>query len=40
MVLGAGLKKGWLGLGEVEEVAGWSGVAEVEEVAGWSGVAV
>ena len=34
-MLGAGLK-GWVGLGEVVEVADWSDVAEVEEVADWS----
>ena len=38
-MLGAGLK-GWVGLGEVVEVADWSDVAEVEEVAGWSGDAM
>ena len=34
-MLGAGLK-GWVGLGEVVEVADWSDVAEVEKVADWS----
>ena len=34
-MLGAGLK-GWVGLGEVVEVADRSDVAEVEEVADWS----
>ena len=34
-MLGAGLK-GWVGLGEVVEVADWSVVAEVEKVADWS----